>query len=146
MSTTFKKSNYSWYGISILQSSIGYDIILLFKDIDDGYNFFNLVTKDNNQPSFYCFLQVDKTHSLKIDFSNNSNFDEFIITHFKETVQDYPPITRLKENHQFRIVIGTEQTVNRITQTLATSLTWIPKIVKYVSQPYQQKLQTPDLN
>ncbi len=146
MTTTFEKSNHSWYGISILQSKTGYDIILLFKDINDGYNFFKLVTKDNKQPSFYCFLQADKTHSLKIDYSSNSNIDDFIITHLKLTIQDYLPLNKLKENLQFRIVIGTEQTVNGITQILSTTLTWIPKTVKYISQPDQQKLQNFDLN
>lgn len=144
--TTFQKSDFTWYGISILQSKNGYDIYLLFKDLNDGHKFFNMVTKDNKRPSFYCILQPDKTHTFKIDYSSRNNQDDYVAVSSKLTLENYPPLEWLKENKKFKIIIGTEGIVNGLKQTMGTDMDFTPDKVEYLSEPEQLRPGQVSLN
>ena len=144
--TTFEKSDYTWYEVSILQSRQGYDIFLLFKDLNDGNKFFNLITKDNNHPSFYCILQPDKTHVFKIDFSSKEKVDDWIAVSSTHTLENYPPLRWLQEDKEFKVIIGTEVISNGIKQVAGTAMSFVPEKVEYLSEPEQPLLDQERLN
>jgi hypothetical protein len=144
--TTFEKSDFNWYGISIIPNNQTVDIFLLFRDMNDGKNFFDFVTKDNKTPSFYCILQPDKTHVLKIDYSSNPSSDDYIAVSCGLTIDNYEGLNRLKEDHNFKIIIGTEQTIDGQIKTCGTTLTFVPQTVQYLSEPEQLELPQESLN
>ena len=134
---TFEKAEYTWYGISILPNDKSVDIILLFRKLDKGHEFFKLITESNPHPSFYCFQQPDKTHKLKIDYSSVGQNNEYLVVPCEYTIETYPPLELLKQNKSFKIIIGTEQILEGQVINLRTTMTFVPKVVRYSEQPEQ---------
>lgn len=139
---TFEKADFTWYGISIMSNSKSVDIILLFRELNKGQDFFNLITKNNPHPSFYCFQQSDKTHVLKINFSSEILIDDYLSIICNLTLKTYPPLELLKQKRNFRIIIGTEQVISGVNQIMGTHFSFIPKTVIYYDEP--EKYQLPD--
>lgn len=144
--TTFEKSDFNWYGISIIPNNKTVDIFLLFKDLNDAEFFFNLITRHNKQPSFYCILQPNNTHILKIDYSSDLSTDDYISVACIYTITDYPSLNLLKEHHNFKIIIGTEKITDEQVKTMGTNMTFIPKAVEYLSSSEQYKPHIENLN
>ncbi len=134
---SIQKANFSWYGISIIPNKNTVDIFLLFKNLAEGKKLFELITKKNKHPSFYCILQPDKTHNLKIDFTSSRQNDDYIIVSCEHTIETYPSLELLKQKKNFKIIIGTEQITNGQVQTMGTTMDFLPKMVKYVEHPEQ---------
>jgi hypothetical protein len=137
---TFEKTEYTWYGISILPKDKSVDIVLLFRELDKGNEFFKLITENNPHPSFYCFQQPDKTHVLKLDFSSKEHIDNYLSVSCNLTLKTYPPLELLKQNKIFKIIIGTEQVISGIVQTMATHLSFVPYAVQYSENPDKYEL------
>jgi hypothetical protein len=131
---TFRKADYTWYDISILSNVDSVDIFLLFRKLDKGQELFNLITKSNPHPSLYCFQQPDKTHVLKLDFSSETQVEEYISVSSNLTLQTYPPLELLKQNKNFKIIIGTEQVMSGVNQIIGTHFSFIPREVLYYDQ------------
>lgn len=137
---TFEKAEYTWYGISILPNDKSVDIFLLFRELSKGQDFFKLITEYNPPPSFYCFQQPDKTHVLKLDFSSKEHIGNYLSVSCNLTLKTYPPLELLKQNKNFKIIIGTEQVISGIVQTMGTHLSFVPQTVQYSEEPDKYEL------
>ncbi len=146
MSTTFEKSDMSWYGFSILQSPTSIEIFFLFKDLNDGHRFFQLITKDGIIPSIYFIQQEDGTHILKVDYSSNDSQEDYIVVHSSWTTKTYEGLKLVKDSNNFKVIIGTEQNVNGIVQVMGTSLSFVPKKVTYLEKPPESQSDSRTLN
>jgi|GEM_PF-3209061 len=103
-----EKMKTSLHDISIIKQTDGSThIFLLFKDQNDIESFFKYITAENKQPSLYAVLLESGSHDIIIDFGKEKCDEKsFIKTHFKWNATEYPPITFLKEDVPFKVILG----------------------------------------
>jgi hypothetical protein len=140
MGQSLEKANFSSYGISIVPNGQAVDILILFKNLEGGQKFFELVTSYSKHPSFYCIRQPDKTHIIKIEYKSDKDHQEYLSMPCSYTVQDYPPLELLKEKKSFRVIIGTEKVINGQVTNMGTNMTFAPSVVEYLDNPSDYKL------
>ena len=77
---------------------------------------------------------------LKLDFSSKEHVENHLAVSCNLTLKTYPPLELLKQNKNFKIIIGTEQTVAGVVQTMGTNLSFVPQIVQYLEHPDKYEL------